>query len=212
MMEDAQTKDLSILIADDHQLVREMIDIFLTNSLSAEVTAVENFEDAITEFSSDKIYDVILLDVEMPGMHGLSSVQKAVELNPNSAVVVFSGSVSNSFIARAIQMGVKGYIPKTLPSKSLVNTIRLIASGEMFLPSSYYLQSQSDGANADLGITPAEMDVLKYLQIGHTNKEIAREMDLTEMTVKMHMRSICAKLSVKNRTQAVLRAIELNLL
>ena len=212
MNDQTEAKDLSILIADDHQLVREMIDIFLTNSLNATVKAVENFEDATTEFASGTHYDVILLDVEMPGMHGLSSVQKAVTMCPDSAVVVFSGSVSNSFIARALQMGVRGYIPKTLPSKSLVNTIRLIASGEMFLPSSYYLQSQAEGPTAELGITPAEMDVLKYLQVGHTNKEIAREMDLTEMTIKMHMRAICAKLSVKNRTQAVLRAIELSLL
>jgi two-component system nitrate/nitrite response regulator NarP len=146
----------------------------------------------------------VLLDIAMPGMASKTSVEEVIAANAPGAVVVFSGLVDETFVRQAILNGARGYIPKTLPLKSLSSTLKLIASGQIFVPFSVQEPESIDIQTPRL--SPKELAVLRLLVKGQTNKEIARALDSTEVRVKMHLRSICSRLNAKNRTQAALIA------
>jgi two-component system nitrate/nitrite response regulator NarP len=146
----------------------------------------------------------VLLDIAMPGMASKTSVEEVIAANAPGAVVVFSGLVDATFVRQAILNGARGYIPKTLPLKSLSSTLKLIASGQIFVPFSVQEPESIDIQTPRL--SPKELAVLRLLVKGQTNKEIARALDSTEVRVKMHLRSICSRLNAKNRTQAALIA------
>ena len=199
---------LSVLIADDHLLVRETLVHFLSREPGFHVTTAGSLSDALERIAEHGTYDVVLLDVVMPGMQGLGSVARVVLANAGGAVVVMSGAVQRNFVEGAMQAGARGYVPKTLPARALAAAVRQVASGRSYLPVDLY----SDAAHAmPEGLThlsPQEIRVLRFLCQGLSNKEIAREMDIGEVTVKTHMRALCAKLGAKNRTQAALIGAE----
>lgn len=199
-------KNLSVLIADDHQLVRDTLAHYLAAQPDIAVTTVDSLDRALSEISGHGAFDVVLLDASMPGMRGVSSVDEVVTANTGGAVVVFSGNVSREYVTAAISHGAMGFIPKTLPSRSLVSTIRLIASGEVFVPSSFLAENDEDESDVLANLSSQERIVLMRVCEGDTNKEIAREMNLSEVTIKMYMRSICSKLGAKNRTHAAIIA------
>ncbi|MBZ8117739.1 response regulator transcription factor [Roseovarius sp. LXJ103] len=198
---------ISILIADDHQLVRDMIGAFIDAQPDFDITAVSSYPEALEALSANKAFDVVLLDVKMPGMDGISSLGALVRKFPETAIVVFSGSTTDEYVKDALEQGARGYIPKTLPFKSLLNTIRLIASGEVFIPSSFLNSTAEAGGAMNFGLSQNELKVLRKVCAGQSNKEIARDLQMTEVTVKMHMRGICNKMGAKNRTQAAVIAL-----
>lgn len=195
---------ISVLIADDHLLLRETLVHFLTRQADFKVTTAGNLGETLEQLAAHGPFDVVLLDVVMPGMQGLSSLSEVVAANAGGAVVVMSGAVQRSFVEGAMQRGARGYVPKTLPARALAEAMRQVASGRRYLP----VDLHSDG-NLSLPpglahLSPQEMRVLRFLCHGLSNKEIAREMDIGEVTVKTHMRAICTKLGARNRTQAAL--------
>jgi two-component system nitrate/nitrite response regulator NarP len=148
-------------------------------------------------------FDIVLLDLKMPGMVGLESVQKVIKTAGDGKVVLFTGMVDRHFLNSALELGCKGLIPKTMPLKSLDSVIQLIMSGQVFVP----MDSASVGADSsgkDHDLSDKELYVLRLAADGLTNKEIARGMDASEVTVKMHMRSICKKLGARNRAHAAM--------
>jgi two-component system nitrate/nitrite response regulator NarP len=202
------SKPISILIADDHQLVREMMYAYISNQDGFEVTLANSYHDALAKIDADGSIDVILMDAQMPGMDGIVSIESFVRAHPNSSVVVFSGTVSNEYVQEALLAGAKGYIPKSLPFKSLLSAITLIASGEVFVPSTFSSANKDAAKSRHFNLSDSELAVLRKVRAGWSNKEIAREMDSTEVTIKMHMRAICTKLGAKNRTQAAVIALQ----
>ncbi|MGO4853425.1 response regulator [Phaeovulum sp. W22_SRMD_FR3] len=200
------TRTMSVLIADDHQLIREMIAHYLREQPELEVDMSENLDSALLAIATRGGYDVVLLDYTMPGMAGLAGVTRAVEANAGRAVVLFSGNASRETVASALENGARGFIPKTLPAKSLLNAIRFVLAGEIFLPMSYMTDPEPNTAQSGWSLSPQETRVLKKLCEGKTNKEIARDLNLSEVTIKMYMRSICTRLGAKNRTHAAMIA------
>jgi DNA-binding NarL/FixJ family response regulator len=197
----------SILLADDHDLVREAIGEILRKESNLDVTTCDSFDTMIKKLENTGGYDVVMMDVAMPGVVGIDSVAQAVRKNATGAVVLFSGNVSEDFVHAAIREGAKGFIPKTLPLRSLVAAIRLITSGQVFLPASH--ADAFTGKASTIGrLSPQEMKVLKCITDGQTNKEIAQTLNLSEVTVKMYMRAICTKLGAKNRTHAAMIALQ----
>jgi two-component system nitrate/nitrite response regulator NarP len=206
------TPKISVLIADDHHLIRDA----LAKALGADqrfcVTTADSFA-SVTEIIADTgPIDVILLDIVMPGMKGLESVEDIVTLNTDGAVVVFSGNTAPDFTTQAIELGARGFIPKTLPLKSLSAAIHLIAMGQVFVPiEANTTLGDKDGDEVSV-LTQRELSILNLVSDGMTNKEIAWKVGIVEVTVKMHMRSICIKLEAKNRAHAVILASKLGLL
>lgn len=207
MFKTKNTESISILIADDHQLVREMMYAFISNQDNFEVSVAHSYQDALAKLEATGGFDLILLDISMPGMEGIVSIERLVKAYPASATVVFSGTTSNEFVQEALLAGAKGYIPKSIPFKSLISAITLIASGEVFVPSTFSKADKETANSSSFNLSDSELAVLRKVRAGWSNKEIAREMDATEVTIKMHMRAICNKLGAKNRTQAAVIAL-----
>ena len=216
-LRDDQNKVLSLLLADDHVLVADAIKSFLEEDGSISVEVAEDFA-ACNSALSKKDFDVALVDLIMPGMDGLRSVEKLAVQFPKTPVVVFSGNYNSTLILRAIELGARGFIPKDTPLKTLNSIIRMVANGGLFIPRNIIEshQSFSHSPEADrpdsASLTPLEVDVIKLLNEGKTNKEIAWSINSTEVLVKMHMRNLCRKLEAKNRTHALVKAKELKII
>jgi len=200
-------KETRVLVADDHQLVREMIASFLSVQHNLSVSVAENYQNTYQMLESDP-YDIVLLDVQMPGMNGISSIDSLVRNFSETSIVIFSGVASDQYVQEAFKIGVKGYIPKTFPFKSLLQAIKLVAGGEPFIPSSFANREKQDSVAAKFGLSDSELTVLRMVSEGMSNKEIARQIDKTEVLVKMHMRGICKRLGAQNRTQAAIIALK----
>jgi DNA-binding NarL/FixJ family response regulator len=200
----------SILLADDHALVVETLSAVIESQSDMTVHSAPTLEDALASIVANGSYDVVLLDYNMPGMQGLVGLSRAIELN-SGAVALLSGQLQWPVIEQALALGAAGYVPKTLPVRSFINAVRFIMSGEVFLPSGLLRDRQS----LEIGghqLKPIEQSVLRFLGEGRQNKEIARELDISDASVKLHVKSLCTKLGAKNRTQVVIMAQRENLI
>ncbi len=201
---------MRVLLADDHDLVRDALGALLMKDASElSVTAVSDLDAAFQAWEREGAFDVIVLDLKMPGMDGLSGAERMVAHVAPAPVVIMSGSARRSDVMAALRIGVRGFIPKTLAGRSLVNAVRLVAGGETYVPMDILSGSDDEtGHGGSDGLTERERDVLFELRRGHSNKEIARALHIAETTVKLHLRAISDKLDARNRTEIVIRAID----
>jgi len=197
------SEELRVLIADDHRLLGEAVANLLRTGAGYTVGTAETFETTISALSAHK-HDIVLLDLKMPGMVGLASVRTVIEKAGDAKVVLFTGQVDRHFLNSALDLGVKGLIPKTMPLQSLISVIQLIDSGQIFVPMQEITPTSGGEQAAAAQLTEKEHFVLRLAADGMTNKEIARDMGTTEVTVKMHMRSVCKKLGARNRAHAAI--------
>lgn len=200
----AASDSLTVLVVDDHILVAETVVSALAVEQGFRVDAAPDVETALAAVGRAGRYDVVLLDYDVPGMDSLEGLRRLIEAN-GGRVALFSGVINWVMVERAIDQGAAGFIPKTLPLKTLGHAIRFIADGEVYLPADY-LRRMSKGEDGSLGLKPREMKVLAFLCEGLQNKEIGRELGMEEVIVKMDVKSICRKLGARNRTQAVIAA------
>lgn len=204
---------MRILLADDHVLVRDALKSYIERlAEDATVLAASSFPEALAIAQREVGFDLIILDLRMPGMNGLEGLTRMRELMPKTPVVIMSGLARPQDITEAMAAGAAGFFPKTLNGAALVSAVRLVMAGERFMPSTDHAGHPSDGAaqiddDAASSLTAREREVLDLLTKGLSNKEIARRLDLQEVTIKLHVRGICRKLGAKNRTQAALRAV-----
>ena len=204
---------MRILLADDQDLVRDsLVTLITAYAPGSEITDVCSLDAALGMLKRGSRYDVAILDLQMPGMNGLEGLRKIINGWPALPVALMSGAARESEVEEALDMGAKGYIPKSMAGKALVRAIELILAGEVFLPSTALRTSPSAReAERNSGLTEREGQVLKQLLEGLSNKEIAQRLDINVATVKLHMRSMSKKLEVRNRTELVLKAIQLGL-
>lgn len=202
---------MRILLADDHDLVRDALGaLLIKDDPSIELVTACDLDDAIAQHASASPFDVVILDLRMPGMDGLAGAERMVALAGDTPVILMSGSAQSADVQAALRLGARGFFPKTLAGKSLISAVRLVVSGEVYVPMEYLTEAvgSNDGT---ISLTPREKDVLSHLRQGCSNKEIARNLDIAETTVKLHLRSIGEKLEAKNRTEIVIRAIDAGL-
>jgi len=223
---------MRLLIADDHNLFRDALVQYIERAEpSACIVLARDIHEVMERLETEDDIDLVLLDLRMPGMNGLQGLEKLRETYPEVSVALMSGLAEPKDIEDAVVMGITGYFPKTLSGKAMMNGIRHILRGENFIaldhntneymPSHYHdpgfgnypgHNGSSDvpqialNHNADINLTPREKEVLSHLLQGQSNKEIARDLDLQVVTIKLHVRGICRKLHAKNRTQAALMA------
>ena len=200
---------MRLLVADDHDLVRETIAMFLQSEGMAEVISVNTLDAALDEISKSGPFDLVLLDYNMPGMNGLAGLRKTITANNSKPVAIISGTASPQVANEAIEAGAAGFIPKTLGSKSMVSAIRFMAAGETYVPFGFMQQGEQKTVG---NLTERETEVLRGLGDGKSNKEIARDLELQEVTIKLHAKTLCRKLDAKNRTQAAMIARDRGLL
>lgn len=203
---------MRLLIADDHDLVRETLAAFLDAAGDFEVELAEDLYGALDKIAAEAVFDLVLLDYGMPGMNGLEGLAKALAEAGGAHVAIMSGTATKTVAQDAIDSGAIGFLPKTMGAKSLVNAIRFMAMGETFVPHDF-LTAPEDEARSPLAdaLTQREMQVLGGLCQGLSNKEIARDLDLQEVTIKLHVKTLCRKIDAKNRTHAAMIAKEAGL-
>ena len=202
---------LRVAIADDHKLLADAVSSMLGGDEGFETSCCYDLESLLKLLGRDK-FDIVLLDLRMPGMSGLDSVAQVVRAARDGHVVLFTGQVDRHVLDKAIELGVRGLIAKTMPLRSLGSIIELICSGQIFVPvGADFPGSMTDVENKH-GLTDKELYVLRRAANGMTNKEIARDMGATEVIVKMHMRAICKKLGARNRAHAAIISRERSLL
>ena len=199
---------IRVLVVDDHLLVGEMIVRSLSLLRGFDAAAVADLGAALAAIEATGRFDVVLLDYDLPGQDGFSGLNQ-LHLANGGGVALFSGVAKRSVVDRALRLGAAGFIPKTTHLKALQHALNLIASGEPYVPLDYMRGVDS---RTTLDLKPVEAAVAVRLCAGLTNKEIARELDVTEVSIKMHVRALFGKLGVKNRTQAVLEYQKLGLL
>ncbi|MEJ8560552.1 response regulator transcription factor [Yoonia sp. GPGPB17] len=202
----------NILIADDHDLVRDTIAAYLETVEGFKVLTAPNLQTALGQMDGIDSIDLLILDYHMPGMNGLDGLKRALKAYPATKVAIMSGVANREVANRAMAQGAHGFIPKSLSPASLVNAIKFVLSGERYLPFDFGTsQAAPASASSASDLSEREMQTLEQLCIGLSNKEIARNLGIQEVTVKLHVKNLLAKLGVSNRTQAALLAKERHL-
>jgi two-component system, NarL family, nitrate/nitrite response regulator NarL len=208
----AAQPSLRVLLADDHRMILDVFAMFLSESAGMDVTTADSFDEAALVIQKEGPFDVVLLDLNMPGMNGIAGLKRALRLNEGSPVAIITSNPTPRMLQEIMSAGAAGVILKTTPARSLANAIQFINSGERYLPLELIsAQSQPQPALRNGQLSDKEMEVLTYLAEGKANKEIANELDLAEPTVKMHVTAICRKLGAHNRTHAVVLARDLGI-
>ena len=199
----------NILIADDHDLVRDTIAAYLETVEDFAVQSAATLDAALQLMRGIDAVDLLILDYNMPGMNGLNGLDRARQEFPASKVVLMSGVANRDVANSAMAQGAHGFIPKSLTATSLVNAIRFVLSGERYFPFDFGAPDTSAAPPAAFAsLSDREMQTLEQLCIGLSNKEIARNLGVQEVTVKLHVKNVLAKLGVSNRTQAAVLAKE----
>lgn len=203
---------MRILIADDHELLRDVLRSYLEAEGGFAVTTVGTLDAALDAIAAaaaagDAPFDLVVLDYGMPGMDGYAGLERAIAASGGRPVALISGLAPQGVAEKVLALGAAGYLPKTLPARSLVNAIRFMAAGETYMPLDLHRPSQV-AETTPSGLSQRELEVLAGLCSGQANKEIARQLNLREPTIKLHVKTICRKLDARNRTHAAMIARE----
>jgi DNA-binding NarL/FixJ family response regulator len=198
------------IIVDDHPLFRGALGQAMGDSFAdAEVLEAGSLDELTQLLATVGEIDLILLDLTMPGVHGLSGLLYLRAQHPEVPVVIVSASDDASTIRRCIDCGASGFIPKSQPVEAMRDAIRRILGGEVWLPTDVDLSTVPSGETAELvsrmsTLTPQQVRVLMMLGEGLLNKQIAFKLGVSEATIKAHVSAILQKLGVDSRTQAVI--------
>lgn len=203
---------LKILLADDHEVMRLAMRHAL-RPLAAEILWVEAADAAQVDarLANGVDFDLALVDLNMPGTNGVSTIARWRREHPSLPLVVLSATEDVTLVRELIAQGVAGFVPKSDAAAVMLQAIRLILAGGTYAPLRFLSQPATNGADASatpsgLGITPRQAEVLRLLARGQPNKVIARELGLSEATVKVHLLAIFRVLQARNRTEAVIAA------
>ena len=196
------TNPIRILAVDDHALVRKGITAILASQPDMSLVAeASNGREAVEQFRSHRP-DITLMDLQMPEINGLDAMIAIRAEFPDARIIMLTTYAGDVQVLRAMKVGARGYLLKTLLDKELLDTIRAVHAGKKVLSAeaSYEL---AEHVSSD-ALTPAEIDVLRLIAAGQANKQIANQLSITEDSVKGRVKSILSKLGAADRTQAAM--------
>ncbi|EMS2181175.1 response regulator transcription factor [Neisseria gonorrhoeae] len=209
---------IKIILIDDHTLFRSGIKALLLRQHGFEVIG-----EAADGLSGIKMIsrlqpDVVLLDLDMPGMNGREALSQIISINPQQEVIMLTVSEDSDDLTECMRIGARGYLLKNINADFLLESIRKAAEGDnVFSPEmtaklvkSLISPQPAQRTQALSSLTPRELEILGYLAAGHSNKIIARHLDLAESTVKVHVQNLLRKLNLSSRVQAAVYAIRHN--
>ncbi len=213
----ADTTHYRFVIADDHPLFRGALREAVSGLFEhVEIGEAGSFEDVAKLLDRGGEVDLILLDLNMPGVRGFSGLMYLRAQYPSVPIVVVSANDDPTVIRRCMDLGTSGFIPKTLGIEEMRAAIKRVLEGGVWTPPDVDLSAGSDTETANLmarlaSLTPQQVRVLMMLSEGLLNKQIAYELGVSEATVKAHVSAILQKLGVESRTQAVITAAKIEL-
>lgn len=200
-----------IVVADDHPLFRDAISLLLSKNFKALTTVqVDSLKGLCRELEDNGLPALLLLDLKLPDTQGMDSLLRLKKQFPALPVLVVSAYDDNEVIRMAMQYGASGFIPKSLSMEKMAEIIQLVLDGDMWFPE--ISEAEETALNEGFeSLTTVQLKVLSLLRDGKPSKEMAAILSVTESTIKAHLTEIFRKLGVRNRTQAVLAARELDL-
>jgi DNA-binding NarL/FixJ family response regulator len=218
----AAFKRETVLIADDHSLYRTGLSFLLKDKLGfSSVIEAATFDAALDRLSEPAKIDLALFDLSMPGISGPESLSVVKETYPGLRVAIVSGSEERNDVLRTVATGLSGYVPKSLPDDEIVGALQDILDGRIYVPrfmtsgsasgdktaaiGSVEMQGDPGGGAVTKPISPRQRDVLDCVRRGLSNKEIARELEIAEGTVKIHLAALFSHFGARNRTELATR-------
>jgi len=204
---------ISVLIVDDHAVVRQGLQAFLESEEGIEVVGEAADGAEAVHKVQEFLPDVVLMDLVMPGMDGITAIRQVREVSPSSRVLVLTSFGENEKVFPSIKAGAMGYLLKDVPAEDLGRAIRSVAKGEFLLHPEIASKVLNEFSTLRLEAPPVsrlttrETEVLTLVTRGCSNKEIARDLNISVKTVKTHVSNILSKLHMMDRTQAALYAV-----
>jgi DNA-binding NarL/FixJ family response regulator len=200
---------VKLLIVDDHPLFRDGLAALLRQASADNVVVQAASTEEALQLVDEQIIDAVFMDLVMPGLSGEAAVREFARRHPDLPVIVLSSSESASDVRRVLNAGASGYIPKSATAQTVVSALQLVLSGNIYVPPLLVTAAARaadhgahDGPRTLAQLTDRQVDVLKYLRDGLSNKEISANLGIAEKTVKVHIAAIFKTLNVVNRTQA----------
>jgi len=205
---------IRILIADDHEIVRDGLAALISAEVGMEVVGMAGDGLEAVEKVKELKPDIVLIDLIMPHMDGVQATAEIKKIDPNAKILILTSFAENHQVFSAIQSGAIGYLMKDTSSEELINAIhdtyenKPVLQPEIAMKLMQNLQNQENQSTSSKALTEREIEILQYVALGMTNKEIADELVLSERTVRTHLTNILSKLGLSNRTQAALYALK----
>lgn len=206
---------VKILIVDDHSVIRSGMKALLELEIDgASVFSAASVADALRELETSRPFDLVLLDLKLPDSNGFEGLARLKQADPAMSVALISGEEDRETVNRARAEGADGFIPKTADPRVIINVVELLLTGEVFFPRVLFddeAASPERGSGAGsrpgrLDLTKRQADVYRLIVAGLSNKEIARDLDLTESTVKTHVAAILQKAGAASRGRLIANA------
>ncbi len=222
---------MKILIADDHELFLKGLEFILQeNFQNIEITTAQNYTDIFSILENNKNFDLIISDLAMPGANWLSAINKIHTTLPETPIIIISAVFDKEILQQTLDIGVAGYIPKTSSNSLIISAINLVLAGGVYIPHELLYSTKNTAITKEKqkeflaplktleklttnttetppkGLTERQIDIVKCIAEGLSNKQIAYKLNLTEGTVKVHITVILKVLNVKNRTSAVIES------
>jgi DNA-binding NarL/FixJ family response regulator len=203
-MTDAAASPITILTADDHPLIRDGLAAVLRENGLQVVAEAANGEEAIEAYA--RVHpDIVLMDLRMPVMDGLTATRAILADDPNARIIVLTTYNGDEDIHRALSAGARGYLLKDMMRTDLLGVIRAVQRGQRGIPAP--VAARLAEHTPRIGLTARELEVLRLVAEGLSNAEVADRIGRTEGTVKVHLKNILQKLDVRDRTEAVTTAL-----
>ncbi len=212
------TNPIRILVADDHLIIRQGLRLILETQVGFELVGEASDGAEAVHLCAELHPEVVLMDLRMPGMDGLTAIQRLRAEQPGIAVVILTTFNEDDLMMRGLRLGAKGYLLKDTDRETLFNTIRAASRGETLLRPEIMARVLAQGkatgpaASVPLDLTERELEVLRGVAQGERSKEIAFRLGITERTVKAHLASIYNRLGVDSRAAAIAVAAQKGIL
>jgi DNA-binding NarL/FixJ family response regulator len=201
-----ETPEITVLLADDHEVVREGLRLALLRSPHIRVVGEAADGETAVSLTERRRPDVVVMDLRMPQMDGIEATEEIMRRVPDAKVLIFTAYSERALLQRGLESGARGYILKEAPHETLLRAIEKLAAGETFVDPALMSALTQSRTGTDV-LTAREREILQLLADGMSNADVAGQLFISQETVKSHVRHILTKLEADTRTQAVAIAL-----